>query len=153
MEVEFTLYRGFLIAKHSDSDVKAYRSRISFAEDLPSYKEQSSLEIASRIDETKDHGYFNEAGYNEVMKILGRDVISTQPVQEKKYQVSPDGVLLRDVLEAMENIARAEGYGPLEGSAIIDQIMREQHVTPYYKKNRVEGVLKLALNAGFVYEV
>ena len=80
---------------------------------------------------------------------------ATQLAQEKKYQVSPNGALLRDVLVGMETIALAGGYGPLEGVAAVSQIMHERPigVLEGYTRGDVENVLKLALGAGFVYEV
>lgn len=155
MEVEFSLYEGFLIADYQEDNVKAYRSRELYAGNITSYETSSPANTKLVIDEVGDHGDFTEAEYNEVMRILGRDTASAQLAQEKKYQVSPDGVLLHDVLEAMENIAHAEGYGPLEGAATIDQIMHEQPMIAYkgYTRSHVEDVLKLALGAKFVHEV
>ena len=155
MGVEFSLYEGFLIADYQENNVKAYRNRAFYAGNTTSYETSSPANIKLMIDEAGDHGDFTEAGYNEVMRILGRDTASAQLTQEKRYQVSPDGVLLHDVLEAMENIAHAEGYGPLEGAATIDQIMLEQPMIAYkgYTKSDVENVFKLALGAGFVHEV
>ena len=107
------------------------------------------------IDEAGDHGEFTEEEYLEVMKILGRPVVLAPAVKGKRYQASPFGVLLHDVFEAMENIAHAEKYGPLEGAATIDQIMNEQPLIGLkgYTRSDVENVLKLALGAKFVYEL
>ena len=172
MKVQFTLYEGFLIADYQEDNVKAYRSREFYAGNTTSYETSSPANIKLMIDEASDHGDFTDAEYSAVMQLLGRTGINVseleapeqeiyqwgetaQLAQEKKYQVSPNGALLHDVLASMEAITQGEGYGPLEGEVSVSKIVYEPSlgVSKGYTRNDVENVLKLALGAGFVYEV
>lgn len=78
MDVVFTLYEGFLIAKHSETDVKAYRSRTFYAGNTTSYETTSQAFITQMIDDAGDHGDFTDEEYREVMQLLGR-VGQTEP--------------------------------------------------------------------------
>ena len=72
MEVQFTLYEGFLIADYQEDKVKAYRSREFYAGNTTSYETSSPANVKLMIDEASDHGDFTEAEYSVVMQLLGR---------------------------------------------------------------------------------
>ncbi len=72
MEVAFTLYKGFLIAQYSETDVKAYRSREYYADNITSYEASNQANISQLIYVADDQGDFTIVEYNEVMQHLGR---------------------------------------------------------------------------------
>ncbi len=87
MEVVFTLYRGFLIAEYSGTDVRAYRSREFYAGNTTSYEASSQLLISQVIDESEDYGGFTDAAHYALMQELGRIKPSQSVGSVKKYGV------------------------------------------------------------------
>lgn len=79
MAVAFTLYNGFLIAEHSEFDVRAYRSRAYYADNVASYEAANQIIINRRIDDASDWGDFTEAEYNRLMEDLGRQAPEPSP--------------------------------------------------------------------------
>ncbi len=71
-DVAFTLYKGFLIVEYSETDVKAYRSREYYAGNITSYEASSQALLSKEIDDAEDQGDFTDAGYYEMMRLLGR---------------------------------------------------------------------------------
>ena len=70
--VAFTLYKNFLIAEYSEDDVKAYRSRQFYADNVSSYESSSQSSVSQMIDGALDTGDFDVLGYNTLMEDLGR---------------------------------------------------------------------------------
>lgn len=75
MAVEFNLYKGFLIAVYSDTDVRAYRNRLNYSTNASSYDAPNRMYLDGYIDDANDKGDFTEKEYNEVMELLGRPKI------------------------------------------------------------------------------
>ncbi len=71
MEVAFTLYKGFLVAQYSETDVKAYRTREYYTSNLTSYETSRLANIGLMIDDAEDQGDFTVEEYNAVMRLLG----------------------------------------------------------------------------------
>ncbi len=88
MNVEFSLYKGFLIADYHEDSVKAYRSRSLYADNIASYEDVSPADIHLTIGGAGDYGDFTESEYNKVMQILGKaeparyEVLSAERTKE-----------------------------------------------------------------------
>ncbi len=88
MNVEFTLYKGFLIADYQEDNIKAYRSRAYYASNTTSYESTGSpANIKLMIDDVGDHGDFTEAEYSVVMQLLGRTGINVCDLEAPEQAV------------------------------------------------------------------
>ena len=90
MELEFSLYKGFLITDDSESNVKAYRNRAYYADNTTSYEASSLANIGLLIDDAKDQGDFTVEEYNEVMRLLGEPEFDQQTLPETEKTVVPE---------------------------------------------------------------
>ena len=72
MDVAFTLYEGFLIVEYSGTDVRAYRSREYYGNNITSYESKGQAFVTLMIDNAGDFGDFSEVDYNVLMRELGR---------------------------------------------------------------------------------
>lgn len=137
MDVAFTLYKGFLIAQYSETDVKAYRSREYYAGNILSYEGASQANVSLKIDEAEDQGDFTVEEYNKVMRMLGRP-----------EAVDPD----ESIYPYDEGIERAAAYiaGLVHGREDVDSpthpvwtgIEREEYRDSY--RRRARRVVELA---------
>lgn len=82
MEVAFTLYKGFLIAEYSETDVRAYRCSAYYAGNTTSYETSSQAFITEMIDEVGDEGDFTEQEYNTLMQDLGRAGLPDEGIEK-----------------------------------------------------------------------
>ena len=102
--VAFALYKGFLIAKYSETDVRAYRSREYYASNTASYQEPNRELVNQVIDVAGDQGDFSELDYNKIMQVLGRkeiDISGLKAPEQGVYQWGPS---------QNEGIERAAAY-------------------------------------------
>lgn len=107
MEVEFSMYRGFLIVEYSETDVKAYRIPGYFADNITSYEMTSQANIREMIDDVKDQGDFTDVEYHELMRQLGR----AEPAQTEAQPVEP-----KHPAYIMEKVRQRLGLKPADTS-------------------------------------
>lgn len=108
MEVEFSLYEGFLIVDYQEDNVKAYRNRAFYAGNTTSYETSSPANIKLMIDEAGDEGDFTEHEYHKLMRQLGREAasVSDLPIPEQEvYRWGPEPTLDKGVEKAAAYIA------------------------------------------------
>ena len=89
MALEFSLYKGFLITDDQESNVKAYRIRSYYADNIASYEASSPANIRLEIDEAVDQGNFTVEKYNEVMRLLGRPEIGLPEAVSSTESIYP----------------------------------------------------------------
>ncbi len=106
MEVAFTLYKGFLIAQYSETDVKAYRSREYYADNITSYEASNQAFISQVIDNAEDQGDFTIVEYNEVMQHLGRPeaVSSTESIYPYDKGIERAAAYIAGLVQGREDV-------------------------------------------------
>lgn len=94
--VAFTLYKGFLIAEYSETDVRAYRNRSYYAMNIPSYYASCQSYMSQKVDAVNDRGDFSSTEYNALMQQLGRtdssDIEQTTEQPQPRY---PDHIMAK----------------------------------------------------------
>ncbi len=114
MEVAFSLYKGFLIAQYSETDVRAYRSRGYYASNTASYQEPDPAFVNQVIDVAGDQGDFSELDYNTLMQILGR----ARPTQAETQLAEP--ALIRYPNNIMEIVRQHLGLEDSDTSRDVE---------------------------------
>ena len=143
--VAFTLYKGFLIAEYSETDVRAYRNRGYYASNTVSYQEPDQAYVNQVIDVAGDQGDFSELEYNELMQVLGREEIDVSSLEAPEQGVYQWGLIPN------EGIEKAAAYiaGLIQGREDVDSTDHPIwiHLEEEYKgsyRRRARRVIELA---------
>jgi len=73
----------------------------------------------------------------------------------KKVQIDVDADLFRECVDAIERIGQRAGYGLMESTATVDEILSEMNTRytsgkVFYKRVDIVNVLNEALRVGFI---
>ncbi len=144
-DVIFTLYKGFLIVKYSEVNVRAYRSREYYIGNTVSYEEESQEAVNQWIDGTGDEGDFTEPDYNMLMKELGRagvDVSALEAPEQKVHQWSTQPVVPKYLHHVMGRVRQHIGLDEFDTSkdaeinemshdAVLDHVLEWEGIIGY----------------------
>ncbi len=131
MNVEFTLYEGFLIADYQEDKVKAYRSREFYAGNTTSYETSSPANIKLMIDEAGDHGDFDDAEYRKLMQDLGRGEADLVEVVSPKYLHHIMGRVRQHIGLDEFDTSRDEEINSMSHNAVLDHCLEWEGIIGY----------------------
>ena len=127
MDVKFTLYKGFLIAEHSETDFKAYRNRSYYAQDITTYNASSRGSIDNHIDDASDIGDFSEEEYNKVMQLLGRK----EPIVVGFYSDNIMDRVRQHIGLEPGDTSRDEEINRMSRDAVFDHVLEWEGIIGY----------------------
>ena len=131
MDVIFTLYKGFLIAEHSETDVRAYRNQELYAGNTTSYETTSKGYISQMIDEAEDYGYFTDVQYNEVMQLLGRAGQTEPAFVYPKYLHHVMGKVRQHIGLTEFDTSKDEEINNMSHNAVLDHVLEWEGIIGY----------------------
>ncbi len=131
MNVAFTLYKGFLIAKYSETDVRAYRNREYYTSDTTSYEASSQALLSQLIDDAGDQGDFTEQEYNALMQDLGRTGQTEPEYVMPKYLHHVMGRVRQHIGLVEFDTSRDEEINNMSHSAVLDHVLEWEGIIGY----------------------